>query len=209
MAANATGLATYKWLLPTRLELVAYFLLGLLTVLLSNVQAIEHILAAGSGFDFRDVTLKTLGSRADTLLGGNVPATAVIFTFWAVVGLVVYLMLWAASNFISQMGANLAARKYLHPEGTDPNYLLKAYIIRGFLRIIGIAVLLYYLGFLVQVLLPLCTDAFKALLQSGFELASIKTAFIMLALEIAALHLIAVCARLALLRKRVFGGYLD
>ncbi len=204
MPNSKLTLDSIRWLLPTGLELIAYFLIGLATVLFSNFNAIEHVLFQSSDISFHQTTVHFLDKELGKLLGEKGTSTLVVGVFWGVVGVIVYTFLWLVSHFSAAVSTNFAVRKYIYPKGADPNQPLKAFFIRSLFRLVSTLVLLFYLHLFVQVLLPQWAWAFQHLVQRWPELGSIGKAVLMLIVEIGALHAIAILLRLALLRTRVF-----
>lgn len=199
--------ATGKWLLPTWFELLLYSTIAAITATVSSIKLEEQFPYLNIGFDIKQPVLDYINAILENILGTEIAATLATGVFWGLVGVLVYIIFWLISNFSAEVTNDLAIRKYVHPEGTDPNYSIKALVERSFFRLVCVIVLVFYLNTVTQVFYPWWTEAYAGLAKDWTNGMAIRAAVLMLLLQIFSLHAIAVLSRLTLLRKRVFGGF--
>lgn len=199
-------LKTLKWLLPTWYEIIIYGMIIIGTIIASNFHVVEQFFELTDDFDIRRIILNLISSGLESLIGTKVSATLVTAVFWLIFGIIIYTIFWFVGSFSSELTGDIASRKYIHPRGTNPDDALKSFARRSVFRLISAVALTFYLNFLIHILFPFIASNYQDLLQRWTELAFIRNGLLLLVLEIAALHIIAILSRLVLLRRRVFSS---
>lgn len=202
---NKKQIALLQWFLPTRIEIVFYLFIGLVTLGLSDLGAIERLFLIPENVDLNQTILGSSGSIMRQILGSQTSSIVIQSLFWGVVGSLVYSLLWLLSNFSTEVNNDLAVKEYVKPAGADPFLPLKTLVGRALFRVTNIVLLAFAAGLVIQVMLPLWIDSFQNLIHFWPQGTYIIAALLSLAAEIISLHIITVLARLSLLRKRVFG----
>lgn len=192
------------WLTPSVSELVIYLFVAISTLFISNVSFVRDFIFAPSDFSLWTVILDSINSLLDRFVGEGTARTVVVIVFWALVGLLVYAVIWVLSNFSDELGNDLALTKYVHPRNVDTSSPLRDFISRTLFRIAIFVLLVFYAVIFWQALLPFCMDQFRQALGAWPTLESFKAALIGVAVQVITLHVFIVFARLLFLKKRIF-----
>lgn len=192
------------WLTPSVSELVIYLFVAISTLFISNVSFVRDFIYAPTDFSLWAIILDSINSLLDRFVGEGTARTVVVIVFWALVGLLVYSIIWIISNFSDELGNDLAMTKYVHPRNVDTTSPLRDFISRTLFRVAVLVLLVLYAVLFWQALLPFCMDQFRQALDAWPTLASFKAALIGIAAQVITLHIFVVFARLLFLKKRIF-----
>ncbi len=139
------------------------------------------------------------------LIGAHASATLITATFWAMVGILVYLALWLFGNFSNVLSNDIVMTKYMHPRGDDTYFPLKRLLLRILFHTAMAVLFVLYINFFIGQLLPFFSDSFNGIPSHWSDISFLLTAGKVMLIEVFALHIFVVLSRLLLLRKRVFG----
>jgi hypothetical protein len=191
------------WMIPSGTESIIFGSISLFTLVVSNVSFVRTYIGAPSGFQFRDATLGSINSVLEQFAGGGVTRSGVVIIFWALVGLVVYALIWLLINFSTELGNDVALTKYAHPRNVDTSSPLRDFISRTIFRVAVFAVLLFYLIFFWNSILPHCVDLFRTTIEDWPEVSAFISAAVGLIIEFISLHFFVVLLRMLLLKRRL------
>lgn len=173
------------------------------TVVISNYQGsgLQHeLFAAKAGGS----TASALGFRTvtDNLAHNSAVSNLPLLLFWAVLGVIVYLF---AVHLWGVFGRAEALREELGYVNAPKQYLLRTALSRLALRLLFLAVWLVYLQLFLKLFLPYALAA-AHVAAAGWSASNTAYGVLAAAVLSAALHAHVVCARLVLLKLRVFGS---
>lgn len=200
-------LKTYlKWLLPDAVDSTVYLIIIWLSFILSNITNLQRLSEYSGDLDIRGRSLNFLDSFLVQLLGEQVASALVNGIFWALVGLVTYLLVVVIGKFFSEVGEDLEISQYKHPTGADRFSRLKHFTFVCLERIAAVVVLVLFLKFTAHLFfnqwIKVYEDFVSAWPPNQTELIGLAGAVVA---HFLALHGIVIVVRLILLRRRAFG----
>lgn len=195
----------FRWFLPTAVEVALYIGFILTTIALTNTSFIQDYFLVPDDFSLRTAVLGSFENMLTELVGARAAATLVTAIFWALVGVLIYLLLWLMGNFSTELTNDLAVTKYIHPRGSDTYSPLKALMFRIIYHSLLIILLLFYLSFLVQTLLPFLSSRYEGVTKFWGQTDAMLGLFWAGLCQFVAMHIMIIIIRLLLFRKRVFG----
>lgn len=193
-----------SWLAPSVSELVIYIFLSIVTLIVSNVSFVRDFIFVPQYFNFRDLVLGSVNSLLDRFIGVGATRSAVVIIFWALVGLLVYALIWVLTSFSDELGNDLALTKYVHPRNVDTSSPLRQFLKRTIFRVMVLIVFVFYISAFWKAILPFSMQQYRIALDTWPKFASFKAGFIGMLVEVIALHAFVVFARLLFLKKRIF-----
>jgi hypothetical protein len=150
MKLSATTLKAYTHiLLPTGLGGVVYVLLSGLAMVRFHFTAIQKYLYVPSNLNVEGWLLGQVEHGFDVLFGADKTNTIVLALFWAVVGFFVYLFLRSLGTLFHEMGEDLEERRYIRPQGTDPNQRLRQFFERLLFQFIALILAFSYFSHII------------------------------------------------------------
>jgi hypothetical protein len=149
--------------------------------------------------------LDSINDLIQRFVGDHVARSAVVAIFWALVGLAVYLLIWALINYSDEFGSDLAATGYVHPKNVNTTAPLIYFITRIAFQIFSLLLLVFYINFLIGVLIPRLGVFYQTSTKLWPSTNSLENGLIGIIGEFAIIHVIVVLIRFLLLRKRIFG----
>ena len=194
------------WLLPSTIELCAYAVIAVGTLLVSNVSAVQKFFMVAQDIDLRLAVLGSIEAVLAGLLGPSAAAALITGAFWALVGMLVYVLLWLAINFSTELTNDLAISRYLHPKGSNTLSPLMHLFLRILFQLLVATLLFFYVNFLLQGLVPMLTASYAGTFDDWPAAANIVGSVAAIFGQVAGMHVATVLIRLVVLRKRVFGG---
>ncbi len=192
------------WLLPSGTELIFYTVLSAITLVASNAAAIRNFLYTPGNLNLGTSILDSISNLVTRFLGDGVGRSAVVAIFWALVGLLAYVVIWTVINFSSELSNDLALEKYIHPKGVDTTVPLKTFVSRTAMRVATIIFLIFYINGMVKPLAPYAGGLYYQATQLWPKAGAFKYGLEGFLVEIAALHVLTLLIRFVLLKKRVF-----
>jgi len=182
---------------PSTIGVVLYLFLSSFIIFLHQVPAIKNYLQIPNDFNLLHAITGSVNDLLTKLIGEGRTETLVVGTFWAVVGLAVYLFLLGIVYFVTDFSVGLEQRSFLWPKGTDRNRGLWEALQRTIFRILAFAGLVFVVFVPLARILdgPVFVDLVgpDAALRFGVWLLS----------SMLVMHLCVVFMRLVLLRPRI------
>ncbi len=166
-----------QFLLPQPIELIPYFFVSLLALLVASNQTLLVILSDGSPITdtgFNDVFSQRLG-YLDELMQTPILGRIILFLFWLAIGSIVYMFVWLFQNLVVEVYDDVAHAKLGTPtENTDEDgnwwgTTLSHTIFVGS----SIIVLLFFVLITVNFLFPAAVQLFEIGLQTYTERSGI------------------------------------
>lgn len=189
----------FSVLTPSGLGAVAYTTIAALLLFLYQFKEIEQYLQVPGNFHLGAFIMKWLDIVLTSAIGEERTQTLVVGTFWAFVGLGVYVLLHGIARFIIEMGEGLDQRKFVWPKGTNRYRPLLEAAEKGVFRFIAlIALIMVVLG-------PLATVLSGPVWQEFLEPSKPLQLLVWFGTVWLMLHAAIVLARLVALRARLFG----
>ncbi|HSX44801.1 MAG TPA: hypothetical protein VLF39_01655 [Candidatus Saccharimonadales bacterium] len=198
-------LAIVSWLLPSGSGVIIYFLTSVLTLSLSNANYFRSFFDLPQNFHFKNALLDSINNLVQRFVGDHIARSAIVALFWALVGLLVYMVIWVMINYSDEIGNDLAVTKYMHPRNSDTRSPLRGLIVRIAFQVIALIILIIYLNMVINVIIPRIGNLYRQSIHQWPSLQSVGHGSLGLLCEFVALHLIILLARLLTLRKRIFG----
>ena len=194
------------WLLPSTIEICAYLLFAVITMLLCNVDAVQKFFMVTQDIDLRLAVLGSIESLLAGLIGRSAAAALITGVFWGLVGMLVYVLLWLAINFSTELTNDLSITRYVHPKGSSTLSPLMHLLLRVLFQLLVATILFFYVNFLIRGLTPLLTSSYARTFDGWPSVPNIFGSLVAIFGQMAAMHGATVLIRLVVLRKRVFGG---
>lgn len=206
MQNKKNGLSTLGyWLLPSATETVSCVFICILTFVLSNMAFFREFIGTPSNFSLKDTLLGSVSSILDRYAGQGITRTGVVILFWALVGLLVYAVIWVLMNFSDELGNDLAMTKYVHPRNVDTSSPLRDFIARTLFRVTILVLFALYISYFVTQLLPIVVNRFIHAVKTWPSAEALQFAIVGLLIELLMLHVLVVLLRFLLLKERIFG----
>lgn len=198
-------MALLTWLLPSGSEWVIGITFTFVTLAVSNSVVFRDMIFVPQDFQVKTAALDSLSTLIESVFGDQIARSGVVAIFWAIVGLLVYILIWLGLNFSNELGNDLAVTKYVHPRNIDTHSPLRDLISKILFQFVALFVLIFYINLMVGTLLPYIGGMFKTTIQQWPSKISTKYAIFGFVAEIVALHAFVVLVRALTLRKRIFG----
>ncbi len=195
---------TFYWTLPTSLELVGWFYVSLVTVWTSNLGQIRSVLYIPDDFNLFQALLNSVENLLSKVIGQATAGKLVLVVFWALIGMAVYMLVWASQNLTTEFGNSVALTKYAKPRGSDHKAALKYFVSGLVFRLFAGIILLLYINVVVTILVPYWSDVYRSMIQSWPDPKLITQASLAIVTQTICLHFITILTRLVLLKRRVF-----
>ena len=191
--------------MPSGSQLLITIIFGILTMLFSNVDFFKNFIYVPDNFNLLTAMLDSLDSLIEALVGDQIARSGVVAIFWALTGLLVYILIWLTLNFSNELGNDLATTKYVHPKNVDTRSPLRDLVSKISFQAMSLALLVFYINFLLTVLLPYVGDMFRNTIDQWPSLESFKYLCLGMITELITLHVFVILVRALTLRKRIFG----
>lgn len=194
----------FRAFVPTKIELIALPLVGLLFLTLSNsFQLLRSV--DGNNYqliiDFIEAQVESFLSAVDRLVGSTAP----LVLFWMFVGIVVYVLLWLGLGIYNAYRSDLPNEKgMVVPRDYNHARVLRGGVAHMLVRVIAGALLITWVVLLFTEVLPYASQLFVREVEN---ISLLTLAYAMLATLVlsAWLFTIMVLCRCVVLRDRVFG----
>ncbi len=193
------------WLVPTVAEFAFYILITLLTVVIINTDFIRHYLLIPANFSLQTALLGSIEKSLARLVGDQMSATIITTAFWALIGIIVYVILKLFGNFSSELGNDLVITRYMHPRGADTYSPLKSFVLRILFHVFMAVLFVLYINFFIGQMVPFFSTTLATLPSRWSDSSYLFTLGKVALIELVALHVFVILSRLLVLRKRVFG----
>jgi hypothetical protein len=192
------------WLVPSSTEMIVFSSFVVLTIIASNASFLREFLYTPKDFNAIELVLTSINDLLQRFVGDTITSSGVVAIFWALVGLLVYLIIWVAMNFSTELDNDLAMTRYVHPAGVDTKQPLRSLVAKTIFRAGAIVVLVFYINVVVIALMPYFGGLFYEAGLVWFGTESLKLVVQGSVLMIISLHFFAVLVRAVVLRKRIF-----
>lgn len=201
---NLESERTLRAFLPSKMEMISLPLISLAFLTAANsfqwlrtVDGRNYMLV----IEYMQLRVRGVLSYLDSVLG----ATAPLLIFWMFIGLIVYVLLWAAIGAWKSYQEDLPAdgKRMIVPKGYNHARVLRGSIVHIFVRILATAMLIVWIYQIFARILPYASSLFLR----GFETISFQTAaYCLLAILIvaASAFVTSILSRCTVLRDRVF-----
>ncbi len=149
--------------IPGALELVIYLLAGIIFVALVNIRALWNAINSSVQTTYVDTssiideTLINFGDRLNGLLEGR-PGQML---FWAIVGCLIYMLIWLSQNFIINLRNDVVADKYLHPNNYKSSSYWEGVLAHKIFFVTTVVVLFLYVFLSLTLFIPILSKIFK------------------------------------------------
>ena len=183
------------WLSPSGSGLIIYLALGSLTLAVSNASFFQNFFDLPKDFQLGTAVLDSISQLVERFVGDHIARSAIVAIFWAIVGLFVYVLIWAVINYSDEFGDDLAATKYLHPRNFKSSSPLREFISRSIFQCLVIIILILYINLLVGVLLPRIGALFQTSIQKWPDPSSFGHGALGIISEIIILHFLVILIR--------------
>jgi hypothetical protein len=132
-----------------------------LTLAVSNAGFLRSFVFLPESFQLKSAILDSLNNLVTRLVGDQIARSAIVAIFWALVGLVVYLLIWLVLNFSGELGNDLAITKYVHPRNVDTHSPLRDFVSRVSFQFVTLCVFIFYINLVIGTLLPYFGGLFR------------------------------------------------
>lgn len=193
-----------RWFWPSWSDTLVYVAISLLTLALSGLSFIHQILYAQENIDIIDAVLGSISTLVERTIGFTMASSGSVAFFWALVGFVIYIIIWLGINFSTELDNDLAITKYVHPRNVDLHSPLRDLISRTIFRVVVFVVLLFYINLFLAVLLPHFNNIFRSTISAWPHPAVLWRGASGIIEQVIAMHILVTLFRLLLLRKKVF-----
>jgi len=195
----------FRLLLPEKAELLVYFSLGLLLLLLQNVRRIWTVLNGKTAV----INTHILGTNNILVIHfknfeNGISPEVVSFAVWLLIGCIVYI-------FISFIIAILKSTEdeaelvhyYKFPNGK--NHEINAFLTKVAVRIAGVICLILWISLFLKTINPYVNRTLYFAFNSTKEIHELVKIPLVFILYVVCLYLFAVITRLIFLKIRIFG----
>ncbi len=172
----------------------------------SNDLLFKLLLGSDTSVELLDTTKSTVSSLSDVFLNNPTLNKLLFFSFWFLVGLVVYAIISGAGSSIDAVQKLHEDEQLLHMQKTK---LEKEWVLKLALRATALFAWIIFITIFMKLLLPFSVLSFQVAGSSELSFSSVITGlfgFVILALT---LHLHVVFLRCILLKPRIVGGLDD
>jgi hypothetical protein len=200
MAASISKFKQYTAVfLPTAGGVVFYLFLSAVILISNQVESIRNVLDLPGNIQLSRTAFHWAEKTLTGLIGQSRTTTLVVGLFWAVVGVVVYILLLRLAHFIVEVDDGLSQKGYVWPKGADRYAPLKRVAESVLFR--GIAAVILLILIFGPVPLAIRGPVFVDLVGPNHVLQLVVWFFA----NVLLLHTIVVLARLVVQRRRLFG----
>lgn len=147
---------------PTAIEVALYLIASILFISLINFKTLWNVInntvqtKAVDTSAVIDEKLLGLGDRLDGLLDGRVGQ----MIFWAIVGCIIYMLIWLAQNTIINLRNDVIADKYLHPNSYKSSSYWEGVIAHKIFFVCLLVGFITYVYFAFSLFIPILSQAF-------------------------------------------------
>lgn len=141
-----------------------------------------------------------------TLLQNNLVQDLPLLFFWALVGVLVYLI---ALDIVKSFSSAIDLRKQLDYVNARRHSLVKSFIVQMVVRLVAIAIWLPYLILFFHHILPYCLRTAIMATSSSHILSVIGDVLLSVLVGTIAIHINLILMRLLFLKPRLFSNLLD
>lgn len=191
-------------LLPSLYEIVALYVLSTLMLLALNVAAIIQIVNNASYVDLSSrigIALEEAATRLDATFG----RTVLSFIFWAVIGVLAYVISWLLTFFIVSYKNDVSPlTSLLLPNGAPRRKVAHAIILRISLRALATVAFIAWLVLFIAGTLPI-TSKLILINVTSFTPTSVSAFILSVTMVAVSLFVLMTLLRCILLRRRIFG----
>lgn len=192
-----------SWLAPTGAEVFIYLFIAVASLVLSNADFFKELLLVPRDFSPLESGGNWLNTLVENWLGERAAGVSTAI-FWGVIGAVVYLLFWLATNFKTELGNDLAITHWAHPANTDAKSPLKIFIETMVVRLLAVYLLLIYISYLLNRAWPSWAENYSAAWDNWPQWKYIWSAILTVVAQMVVLHGFVVLSRLIFLKKRLF-----
>lgn len=191
--------------IPTGFEVVWNLTLGFFMLLAINGSKLFAYYTNKEQLIGTDTSLFSFGFLDS--LDNRITATVVTFLFWALVGLIAYIIGSVAISMITDAGSGTKAfRNYVFPNEAVRRKFMLLSINHILLRIVGCIALVLWLVFIFTRILPICSVFFYSGLTYELNWTALSLAVLSVITLALYLYLLSPILRLIVLRPRVLGS---
>lgn len=147
---------------PSLEELLIYLLLGIVFISVLNIRALWEAINNSVQTTYVDTSslidekLLTFGDRLNGLLEGR-PGQML---FWAVVGCLIYMLIWLAQNFYINLRNDVVADKYLHPKNYKSTNYWEGVLAHKIFFVSVVVVFFVYIYMSLTIFIPVLSKMF-------------------------------------------------
>lgn len=147
---------------PGWAEILIYLLCGLVLVMLVNIRTLGEAISnsvqttAIDTSKIIDLKLVELGDHINSLLSGR-PGQML---FWAIVGCLIYVLIWLSQNFLINIRNDVVSDKYMHPKSYESTSYWQGVIAHKIFFGAVIVTFLLYCYFAVIIFIPVLSKIF-------------------------------------------------
>lgn len=193
-----------SWLTPSVSELIIYIIISIFTLIVSNISFVRSFIYAPKDFNIINLVLNSISYLLNRFVGVGTTRTVVVVVFWALIGLLVYSLIWVFGSFSDELGNDLALTKYVHPRNVDTSSPLRLFLYKTLFRLMILIIGIFYLVIFWKALLPFVMNNYRSALAAWPKLGSLRAGLVGMVVQIIGLHAFIVLARLLFLKKRIF-----
>lgn len=193
---------------PSLTSLVSCFSLSFVTIVAIgfSYQAgkgsiYNYLFGKGSSAELIQTSRNTFGALKDLILGNAILNKVLYFAFWMLVGLIVYIILYAILKSSGEAAEDIKEAGYAN---NNPSNLLQNFAIRFTVRLAGIISLIILTIIFIKVLLPFCSLAAQNASTDLLSVTGLLYALAGFTVLFASLHGGVVLMRFTFLKYRLF-----
>ncbi len=170
---------------------------------ISNLGSLRDLFYLPPDFDLYQIVTNFITDTLTGWFGEQSAATLMTGLFWALLGGLIYIVIWIGLNFTIELQNDLVVTRYRHPKGVDTLSPLKHFVLLSIYRsFVGVITIMYVAWLLWQQLPPWLNEL--GLLTTYWKTPDYMLRFATGILgHMLALHVLVILVRLLLLRKRV------
>jgi len=195
-------------LLPSLFSFTANILLAIatmatlsLTYLTGKGTVYDYLFGPGSSADSIASSRSTLSALNNTVLGNAILNKVLYFAFWMVVGLAVYIILYAVLRGTGEAAAELKESNYANIRREK---ILQDFAIKFSVRVAAVCAWITFVIIFLKVLLPFSSLAARTAASKFISSNGILYSFLGFVVVLLSLHILVVLTRFIFLRVRLF-----
>lgn len=199
--------------MPSSTSLLVAFGLALFVMLAAGFSYItdnnlfyEYLYGSNSSAMLIETSRSTIAVFNETVFGNSILNKFLFFTFWMVIGLIVYVIVSGLVAGVNTAEQAFSESKFIHAEKLRMG---SEFGLKVVLHIIAVGLLFLFTFIFIKILLPfgiLCARIVAGDLKNSTNWLYGLLGFVVLATSI---HLATILLRFLVLRPRIFGGYED
>lgn len=162
----------------------------------------NYLFGTGSSADLINSSKSTLSALNDTILGNATLNKVLYFAFWMVVGLVVYIILYAVLRGGGAAGEELKEASYAN---IKREHILQDYAIKSIVRLAAVFGLIVFNILFIKVFLPYVSLATKSATNQLISLQGVAYCLVSFLVLIVSCHIEVVLFRFIALKVRLMG----